>query len=71
MKARCCWPPESVATGSSACAVEPDAGDRLLDDVAIVRAQRSEQAAAATRPAETTSRTVAGASIPRWARCGR
>ena len=46
MKARCCWPPESVRSGAIGAVREPDALDRLVDDRAVAAAQRAEQPAA-------------------------
>ena len=44
---------------------QPDVGDRLVDDRAVRAPQRARAARrCASRPAETTSRTVTGASVP-------
>ena len=45
MNARCCWPPESVRSGTSRAVGQPDPLDRLGDDGAVAAAQRAEQAA--------------------------
>ena len=45
MNARCCWPPESVRSGTSALLAQPDPFDRFGDDGAVAPAQRPEQAA--------------------------
>ena len=50
---------------------EPDSLDRLVDDRAVASAQGPMRPPDASRPAETTSRTVAGASTPSRDRCAR
>ena len=65
MYARCCCPPESVAIGVSAALAEADAA---RSPGARPRDRRAEKGRSSprrgTRPAETSSRTVTGASIP-------
>ena len=51
--------------------LEADAGDRIRDELAIVPAERADEPPDASRPADTTSRTVAGASPPASERCAR
>ena len=50
MNARCCMPPESVRSGASATVVEPDAFDRLGDELPIPPAKRPDQPPAASLP---------------------
>ena len=45
MNARCCWPPESVRSGTVGAVGQPDPLDRLGDDGAVAAAQRAEQPA--------------------------
>ena len=62
INARCCMPPESVLQRRVGARGEPDGLDRARDGRAVGAAQRAPVPAGASRPAETTSRTVTGAS---------